>query len=123
MRNPIESMKMKVITSRVKACLILHNMCVSDRVMDGDVRAVYKPTNVLVRRCPRAGADEEEDGGSSSRAPSLRSNNSMMLGEEDVHVGTVIENVNRRWSSAGDALLTDPAEHARLHTALLNKYD
>jgi hypothetical protein len=30
---------------RVCSCLILHNMCVSDRVMDGDVRARYNPYN------------------------------------------------------------------------------
>ena len=39
--------------------LILHNMCVSDRVMDGDVYAMYHPTNTF--ESPE-GRDSEEDG-------------------------------------------------------------
>ena len=31
----------------VSACLILHNQCVSDRVMNGDVFATYDPLNSL----------------------------------------------------------------------------
>ena len=38
---------MRLIASTVQACMIMHNMCVSDRVMNGDVRAVYNPANNL----------------------------------------------------------------------------
>jgi hypothetical protein len=31
------------ISNTVAACLIMHNMCVSDRVMDGNVYAIYDP--------------------------------------------------------------------------------
>jgi hypothetical protein len=89
--------------------------------MDGDVRAVYKPTNVLLRGGgDGGGTSDEEDGGRAS----LRSNvtggsGNNMMGEEELHVGIRIETVNRRWSAD---VLTDPAEHAHLHTALMNKY-
>jgi hypothetical protein len=29
------------------ACLIMHNICVSDRVMEGDVHTRYSPSNIL----------------------------------------------------------------------------
>ena len=35
------------ITDMVAACLILYNMCVSDRVMDGKDFARYNPANKL----------------------------------------------------------------------------
>ena len=34
-----------LISEMITCCLILHNMCVSDRVMNGDVNALYVPTN------------------------------------------------------------------------------
>eukprot|EP00980_Cylindrotheca_fusiformis_P016980 scaffold5160_cov152-Cylindrotheca_fusiformis.AAC.5 len=37
--RPIHLMSMKKITEMVAASLILHNMCVSDRIMNGDVNA------------------------------------------------------------------------------------
>lgn len=47
MAKPIYIMDMALIGEMVCCCLILHNMCVSDRVMAGDVRAVYDPSNSL----------------------------------------------------------------------------
>ena len=43
--RPTQLHKLGDISSRVGACLTLHNMCVSDRVMDGDARAMHKPSN------------------------------------------------------------------------------
>ena len=40
--------KLEKIESMVTACLILHNMLVSDRIMEGDCRARYDPANNLV---------------------------------------------------------------------------
>ena len=51
MARPLMHMDMSLIASRVQACVILHNMhnmCVSDRVMD-DVFAMYNPANNLDR--------------------------------------------------------------------------
>lgn len=43
--RPIHLMNMDMIAEMMSCCLVLHNMCVSDRVMEGDVRARYNPTN------------------------------------------------------------------------------
>ena len=45
--NPIHFFDMSEISNMVSACLILHNQCVSDRVMNGDVFATYDPLNSL----------------------------------------------------------------------------
>jgi hypothetical protein len=42
--RPINLYELKDISKRVATCLILHNMCVSDRIM-GDVRATYNPAH------------------------------------------------------------------------------
>ena len=43
--RPIYLMDPILISEMITCCLILHNMCVSDRVMEGDVNALYVPTN------------------------------------------------------------------------------
>ena len=43
----------------INCVLILHNMCVSDRMMDGDMYAMYDPTNTF--ESPE-GCDSEGDG-------------------------------------------------------------
>ena len=45
--RPIVIRSLKLIEEVVTCCLILHNMCVADRIMDGDVRAKYNPANSL----------------------------------------------------------------------------
>ena len=45
----------------INCVLILHNMCVSDRVIDGDVYAMYVPTNTF--KSPEGCATEEEGNG------------------------------------------------------------
>jgi hypothetical protein len=45
--RPMHQIDMGLIGSRVAACLILHNMCVSDRIMD-DVYATYDPSGSIV---------------------------------------------------------------------------
>lgn len=48
MARPIEEHDLNLISRRVASCLILHNMCVSDRVMHGDVYARYNPMGTTV---------------------------------------------------------------------------
>lgn len=48
MARPFHQMVLPLVGTRVACCLILHNMCVSDRVMNGDVRATYRPDNTVV---------------------------------------------------------------------------
>ena len=43
--RPIYLMDPILISEMITCCLILHNMCVSDRVMNRDVNALYVPTN------------------------------------------------------------------------------
>jgi Plant transposon protein len=43
--RPLHQLDLGLIGLEVCACLILHNMGVSDRVMEGDVRARYNPAN------------------------------------------------------------------------------
>lgn len=47
MARPIEDHNLELISIRVATCLILHNMCVSDRVLKGDVYATYDPAATL----------------------------------------------------------------------------
>ena len=53
MARPFLGHCLNKISRVVSSCLIMHNMCVSDRVMDGDVYARYNPANKVM---------EEEDG-------------------------------------------------------------
>ena len=53
MKRPILLMDTQKISDMVAACLILHNMCVSDRVM-GDVFARYNPAYKLEPVVPKA---------------------------------------------------------------------
>ena len=47
--RPIVLMDLQLIHDMTTCCLILHNMCVSDRVMDGDVHATYNPANHVTK--------------------------------------------------------------------------
>ena len=46
-QRPIMELKLDVISDQMKTCLILHNMCVCDRIMDGDLSAIYRADNQL----------------------------------------------------------------------------
>ena len=41
--RPIHLFRIKDIAARIGTCILLHNMCVADRVMEGDVMATYFP--------------------------------------------------------------------------------
>ena len=58
--RPILLMDQQKNSEMINCVLILHNMCVSDRVMDGDVYATYDPTNTFESPEGRA---SEGDGG------------------------------------------------------------
>jgi hypothetical protein len=45
---PIQLHQIKDVAIMVKCCLCLHNMCVSDRIMNGDFSADYDPTKTLL---------------------------------------------------------------------------
>ena len=56
MATPIQSMGLKMATNVTACCVILHNMCVSDRIM-GDVYARYDPSKEVAG----GGIEEVED--------------------------------------------------------------
>ena len=70
--RPIHLYDLGDISNRVGTCLILHNMCVSDRIMDGDVHARYNPCNkyeeeeVQVLQPPDLTEQQEQHGATSS---------------------------------------------------------
>ena len=65
--RPIYIMNQQHISEMITCVLILHNMCVSDRVMDGNVYARYVPTNSFDSPAAassdigRPGYDEDDD--------------------------------------------------------------
>ena len=65
--RPIYMMNQQLISEMITCVLILHNMCVSDRVMDGNVYARYVPTNsfdspaAASSNIGRPGYDEDDD--------------------------------------------------------------
>ena len=47
MSRPVMLPNLPLITMRVTTCLILHNMGVSDRIMNNDCKAIYNPAERL----------------------------------------------------------------------------
>ena len=117
MARPIHFHKLELISSMVTCALILHDMCVSDRVM-GDVYAWYNPSFQLVdstdadnivplreleakyRRFWRQLKDFE-----SAR---------IHIGNNDAGVACLVANP-KRWKD-----MVDPEEHGRLNRAIMN---
>ena len=50
MARPFQSHSLIKISNTVAACLIMHNMCMSDRVLDRNVYAVYDPAHNVAER-------------------------------------------------------------------------
>ena len=108
MARPFIDLELRKIGNRVNTCLILHNMCVVDRVM-GDVRARYDPSAAdIVREI-------------TVDVPADRQAVQRVL-EDPPEIGwqeqprTVLDAVVRRrqWHT-----LMDITEHERLHVALV----
>jgi hypothetical protein len=57
------------ISNRVAACLILHNMLVSDRIIDGDVNARYNPEKSLDEDLDVSVAQDEQTLALQDRVP------------------------------------------------------
>ena len=116
MARPFHQLDLEKLTNRVACCLILHNMCVSDRVMDGDVHARYKPDFSIELLCHTKGI---------TYPPELRKIQSKTADGETKKASNGIRNGNRevvnnltrldRWTN-----LDDRNEHVRLTTALMS---
>jgi hypothetical protein len=106
--RPIQLHNVNEVAVLVKCCLCLHNMCVSDRVMHGDVHAVYNPTNVvLVERDAGEGAVERR-AGTAIGLEATRTINPL-----------VYDAVTRRERFRST---TDKAENLRLKRALIERF-
>jgi hypothetical protein len=109
--RPFLGHSLKKISNIVSACLIMHNMCVSDRVMDGDVYAWYNPANSFAM-------DEEESiENENSEAGSMPARGDRQIGLASVGDANVVQNVLDRQNHWRE--VNDRQEHARLHLALL----
>ena len=86
----------------------MHNMCVSDRVMDGNVRATYNPANDLSAEVDEEIEDSEEFTRMSSRV-------TMSIGIDNAAFSVVnLLQRKERWND-----LVDVEEYTRLHAALM----
>ena len=109
MAKPIYIIRTDLIQNMASSSLILHNMAVFDRVMDGDVRAWYNPMN------------SASDGDINIRNPDNSNRYAASSNDEAAVVGVanatpsvvqVVMNVSR-WID-----LKDKDEHERLRLAL-----
>lgn len=110
LQRPVHTMDLQTISNRVACCLILHNICVSDRVMDQQVRAWYKPDNHVDLGDEQIRQSQEH---LSNEPPT-----SVIGAANMVHnmTGNIALNfVKEQWNKIGNL-----EQHARLHTALIN---
>ena len=106
-------MEPELIGVMVACCLILHNMCVSDRIMNGDVHARYDPANDL----------SEDEGEVVEDPPELMELKRKMKVQERAKISIrnadpSVQNIlirKKRWES-----LQNLEEHSRLHEALMD---
>jgi Plant transposon protein len=117
MARPIHFHKLELISSMVTCVLILHNMCVSDRVM-GDVNARYDPSFQLVDSANVGNIVPLHE-----LEPKYRKFRRQLrdyeaarihIGNEDQGVAALVGNPSR-WED-----MLDNEEHVRLNRALMN---
>ena len=114
MQRPFHQLNLDLIGNRVCCCLILHNMCVSDRVMGGDVHAWYDPSESIVdinnELC--VAFENPED---VARVQTIVPPNELArygLGNGETRIISAVTNANR-WSN-----LQCVEEHKRLREAI-----
>ncbi len=113
---PFQGHSLNKISNIVSACLIMHNMCVSGRVMDGNIYAVYNPGHNV----------ENEQQILEDLLGILIDNNNTREGEDEILARNGLANSNNEFvvhhmlaRQTNWQALNDRNEHARLHSALL----
>jgi hypothetical protein len=111
--RPIQLHSLHDIAKRVGTCVILHNMCVSDRVM-GDVRARYNPMASVTKETEDLSPTLDQTRVQADTAQGV--NNRAVIGVDEApdYVRALVARVDRFKE------LANKYEHARLLTALLN---
>jgi Plant transposon protein len=111
-------MSLDKLSTTVSACLIMHNMSISDRVMEGNVHTVYDPcANVL-----NDGLCEEVQEFAENNAEYGAANNDNRIAHAAIGIANaeneiVVENMIAR--QANWKGLSDTDEHGRLHAVLM----
>ena len=125
MARPFHAISLVKMSNTVSACLIMHNMSVSDRVMDGNVHAVYDPGELVGYDGYLDEVQELTENNNEYHAANHAANaNNSNQGEQPAAIGLanagnefIVQNMIARqanWQS-----LSDTDEHSRLHAALM----
>jgi hypothetical protein len=126
MARPFHAISLVKMSNTVSACLIMHNMSVSDRVMDGNVHAVYDPGELVFND----GHLEEDvlemtENNNEYYAGAAATNNGHQ-GEQPAAIGLanagnefIVQNMIARQANWQN--LSDTDEHSRLHAALMRE--
>ena len=109
MSRPYMGFSLQKFSTIVSTCLIMHNMCVSDRVMDGNVHARYNPGNALRFEQDIDFTIEYENGEDAV--------NGAAIGLDNTDNRDVVNNMLSRQNHWRD--INDREEHARLLSALI----
>ena len=121
MARPLHAFSLDKMSNTVSACLIMHNMSVSDRVMDGNVHAVYDPGELVYND---GYLDEVLELTENNNEYAAAANNNGNQGEQLAAIGianagneTIVQNMIARQANWQN--LSDTDEHSRLHAALM----
>ena len=107
MAHPIQLMNLNKIANLCSCSLIMHNMCVSDRVMEGDVRACYNPAHDIEPE-----VEEDISFSDEFQRVSKRVHAPIGIANADPAVVKLLMR-KERWND-----LVDVEEYSRLHSAL-----
>ncbi len=118
--QPFHAISLVKMSDTVSACLIMHNMSVSDRVMDGNVHAVYDPGELVLSDGHLEDVLEMTEYNDEYAAAANNGNQ----GEQEATIGLanagnefIIENMIARQANWQN--LSDTNEHSCLHAALM----
>ena len=111
--HPFQQHDLGRIADVMISCLIMHNMCVADRIMEGDVNATYNASNGI--DIDVEDINVEYPGDFEAVVGGTPAHGEIGLGNGDDIVTGVILNRQDHWKTLNDRL-----EHTRLTRAIAN---
>jgi hypothetical protein len=116
--RPFHAHSLIKISNTVAACLIMHNMCVSDQVMDGNVYAIYDPAHNVDEQATLefdmiAVAESNRN---FAQGENIQEHAAPAIGLGNAGNEFVVQHMLARQDNWKE--LNDRYEHARLHAAL-----